>query len=177
MKNKAEKKLLIRNLNEIFSSAVTGILIDYKGFTVEEITNLRKDLYQKESKLKVIKNSLAKIAVKDTPFEKLSDYFIGTRALVYSTEDVTGPAKIVTEQIKKKEFVKLIGGLLVSQGKGELLEEAEIKALGNLPGREELLSKLLFLMNAPITNFVRTLNEVPAGFVRLLQAVADSKDK
>ncbi|MCG8337736.1 MAG: 50S ribosomal protein L10 [Proteobacteria bacterium] len=174
--DRATKELLVKEYTELFSSAVTGVLVDYKGLNVEELTELRKTLFEKGSRFRVLKNSLAKIAATGTPFENLVDQFVETRALVYSKEDVAAPAKIVTDAAKKNEKIKLISGLLVSGEKGEVLDNQGVKALGNLPSKEELLTKLLFVMNAPITNFARTLNEVPAKFVRTLQAVADSKE-
>ncbi len=174
--DRTAKELLVEEYKQVFSSAITGVLVDYKGLNVEELTTLRKSLYEKNSRFRVIKNSLAKIAVSGTPFEELGDHFTETRALVYSNEDVAGPAKIISEVAKKNDKVKIVSGVLVSGEKGEVLDEAGIKALGNLPSQEELIGKLLFVMNAPITNFVRVLNEVPSKFVRTLQAVADSKE-
>ncbi len=150
-------------------------MVDYKGLNVEELTNLRKTLHEKNSKFKVLKNSLAKLAASGTPFEELGDQFTETRALVYSQDDVAAPAKIISEAAKSNDKFKIIAGLLVSGEKGEVLDTAGIKELGNLPSQEELIVKLLYVMNAPITNFVRVLNEVPSKFVRTLQAVADSK--
>lgn len=173
---RSEKETLVKEFTEIFSSAVSGVLVDYKGSTVEELTNLRKALNEKNSKFRVLKNSLAKIAIAGTPFENLGEHFTQTRALVYSDEDPVGVAKIITDEAKKNDSIKPIAGVLVTGGKGELLDINGIKDLGNLPSKEELLVKLLFLMNAPATNFVRVLNEVPASFVRVLQAVADSKE-
>lgn len=174
--DRATKELLVKEYKDLFSSAITGVLVDYKGLNVEEITDLRKTLYEKNSKLRVLKNSLAKIAAAGTPFEPLGEQFVETRALVYSEEDVAAPAKIITDAAKKNEKIKLISGVLVSGEKGEILDGVGIKALGNLPSKEELIVKLLFVMNAPITNFVRVLNEVPSKFVRTLKAVADSKE-
>ena len=174
--DKATKEALVKEFNEIFSSAVTGVLVDYKGSTVEELTNLRKTLYGKSSRMRVVKNTLAKLAVEGTPFEGLSDYFKETRALVYSVDDPAAPAKIITEEIAKNDNLKLVAGVLVSSGKGEVLDAGAVKDLGNLPSKEELLVKLLFLMNAPATNFVRVLNEVPSSFARVLQSIADSKE-
>jgi large subunit ribosomal protein L10 len=174
--DRATKELLVKEYKELFSSAITGVLVDYKGLNVEELTELRKTLFEKKSRFRVLKNSLAKIAVAGTPFEELGEQFVETRALVYSADDVVAPAKIVTDAVKKNEKIKLISGLLVSGDKGEVLDGQGVKALGNLPSKEELITKLLFVMNAPITNFARLLNEVPAKFVRTLQAVADSKE-
>lgn len=174
--DRAKKETLVKEFNNIFSSAVTGVLVDYKGSTVEELTKLRKTLYDKSSRMRVVKNTLAKRAVEGTPFEGLSEYFEETRALVYSTEDPAAPAKIITEEADKNDKLKLIAGVLVTSGKGDILDAGAVKALGNMPSKEELLVKLLFLMNAPATSFARVLNEVPASFVRVLQSIADSKE-
>ncbi len=174
--DRATKEALVKEYKELFSSAITGVLVDYKGLNVEELTQLRKTLYEKQSKFRVLKNSLAKIAVAGTPFEGLGEQFVETRALVYSQDDVAAPAKIMTDAAKDNEKLKLISGVLVSGENGEVLDQQGIKALGNLPSQEELIVKLLFVMNAPITNFARVLNEVPAKFVRTLQAVADAKE-
>jgi large subunit ribosomal protein L10 len=127
--------------------------------------------------MKVVKNTLAKIAAKDTPFECMSDAFVQTRAFVYNDKDVVASAKVLTKQAKNYEKLNLIVGTLVTNGKGKLLDVAGVEALSKLPSKEELIAKLLFVFNAPITQFVRTLNEVPASFARVLQAIADSKNE
>ena len=170
------KEALIKEYNEIFTQAVSGVLVDYKGATVEQLTNLRKTLYEKNSRFRVLKNTLAKRAAQGTPFEGLADQFVQTRAFIYSDEEVAGGAKIICKEAKDNDNITLIGGVLVSDGKGEVLDEAGVKALSNLPGKEELLAKLLFLLNAPATNFVRVLNEIPSSFVRVVKAYADSKE-
>ncbi len=172
---RSQKEALVAEFGEIFSSAQSGVLVDFQGLTVEQLTSLRKSLYAKNGSFRVIKNRLAKIAAKDTPFESLAGEFVQNRALVYSETDPVGTAKIMTEQAKSNEKLKIIAGLLVTEGQGHKLDLMAIKELGDLPSREELVAKLLFLLNAPITQFVRTLNEVPASFVRTLQAVAESK--
>ncbi len=174
--DRTAKEQLVKEYSELFSSAITGVLVDYKGLNVEELTDLRKTLYEKGSRFRVLKNSLAKIAITGTPFEDLGEHFTETRALVYSQEDVAAPSKIVTKAIKGNDKIKLIAGILVSGEKGELLDTDGVKALGNLPSQEELIAKLLFVLNAPITNFARVLNEVPSSFVRVLQAAADAKE-
>jgi large subunit ribosomal protein L10 len=172
--NKAEKEVLIQEFNEIFSKAVTGIL-DYKGATVSDLTTLRKTLYEKNTRFRVLKNSLAKRAAMGTPFEEINSSLTETRALVYSEDDPVAAAKALSDIAKGNDKIKLIAGILVTGTKGELMNPSQIKDLANMPSREDLLVKLLYVMNAPITNFVRTLNEVPASFVRVLQAYADSK--
>lgn len=174
--DKATKESLVKEFNEIFSSAVSGVLVDYKGSSVADLTTLRKTLYDQNSRFRVLKNTLAKIALEGTPFEQLGEYLTETRALVYSEEDVASPAKLITKEANSNDNMKIIAGILVSGETGELLDTNGIKQLGNLPSKEELIAKLLFVLNAPITNLARTLNEVPASFVRTLQAIADSKE-
>ena len=172
---RSQKEALIQEYNEIFSSAVSGVLVEYQGTTVEELTKLRKDLNAQGSRFRVLKNSLAKRAAAGTPYEGLADHFVKTRAFVYSDTDAAAP-KVITKAVKDNEKLKLIAGGLVTGETGVMLDAAGVEALGNLPSRDELLAKLLFLLNAPITNFARVLNEIPASFVRVLQAVADSKE-
>ena len=174
--DKTTKESLVKEFNEIFSSAVSGVLVDYKGSSVADLTTLRKTLYNQNSRFRVLKNTLAKIALEGTPFEQLGEYLTETRALVYSQEDVASPAKLITKEVDSNDNLKIIAGILVSGETGELLDKNGIKQLGNLPSKEELIAKLLFVLNAPMTNLARTLNEVPGSFVRTLQAIADSKE-
>lgn len=173
---KSKKLELVEEFSGIFKDAITGILVEYQGMTVEELTSLRKTLNEKGSRMRVVKNTLAKRASEGTPFEGLGDYFTKTRALIYNQEDVVSPAKIITKTAETNEKLKVIAGILVSGDQSEVLDQAGIKALGDLPSKEELIAKVLYVLNAPITNFVRTLNEVPSSFVRVVQAVADSKE-
>ena len=172
---RSHKEELVAEFSEIFKNSQSAVLVNYQGLTVEELTAIRKNLWNKQAHMRVIKNSLAAIASKGTPFESLADDFVHTRALVYSDVDAVGAAKVVTDAAKKNDKLEVISGVLVTSGKGQKLDLSGIKELGDLPSKEELLAKLLYVMNAPLTNFVRTLNEVPASFVRTVQAVADSK--
>ena len=172
--NKTEKEDMVGALSGIFNSAQVGFLADYRGLTVEEVTLLRRKLHESASNMKVLKNRLAKIAIKGTPFEELSEQLTDTRAFIYG-DDPVGPSKVVTEFGKDAEKFQLIRGMLITQTGSSILEPAQVKVLGNLPSREVLLSQLLSVMNAPIGKFVRTINEVPAKFVRTLAAVAASK--
>ena len=174
--NRSEKEALVKEYNDIFSSAIAGILVDYQGSSVEELTNLRKSLHKKESKFRVVKNSLAKRAAVGTPYEGLSEYFVKTRAFVYSDSDAVAAAKILSKTVEDNDNLSLVAGGLVTGKTGEILDIDGIKALSNLPAKEELVAKLLFILNAPVTNFTRALNEIPASLVRTLQAIADSKE-
>jgi len=170
-----QKEQLVAEFQEIFNGSQSGILINFQGATVEALTGLRKSLFEHGGHLRVVKNSLAKIASQGTSFEALSDQFVQTRALVYGAEDAVAQAKVIVEAAKSDDNLEVIAGILVTGDQSKLLNTAEITDLSSLPSREELLVKILYLMNAPATNLVRTLNEVPAKFVRGLQAIADSK--
>ena len=172
---RSEKEVQVSELRSIFNSMSAGVLIDYRGIEANQAVELRKKLNEASSSMKVIKNSLARIAAKDTPFEKLADHFTQTRALVYSNADAVQQAKVLSETAKSLESLKVIAGILVDGDKTSILKKGEVERLSKLPSREELLVKLLFLMHAPATKFVRTLNAVPAKFVRTMAAVRDSK--
>jgi len=171
---RTEKAELVTAMSEVFSSAQVGLLVDYRGLNVGDITDLRRRLHDSNARMKVLKNRIAKIAVKDTPFAELEREFTEPRALIYG-EDPVSSAKVVSDYLKDNDKLKYISGMLVTGAEGSALDANRLKALGNLPSREELLVKLLFLMNAVPTSFVRTLNEVPAKFVRLLAQVAEKK--
>ncbi len=171
------KEELVGTLATLFKDSQIGFLVDFKGMTVESVTELRRRLHGAKTGMRVLKNRMAKIATKGTPFEALAPHMVDTRALVFGSDPV-GPAKVMLKYAQENEKFKLVTGVLVSRaGVGELLDPKKIKVLGSLPPKEELIGKLLFLMNAPQTMFVRTLNEVPAKFVRTLAAVRDAKQK
>lgn len=173
--DRTTKETVVADLQGLFNEVTAAVLVDSKGMTANKIVEFRKALNQSDSQIKIIKNTLARIASEGTPFEGMKDQFQETRALVFSYENPIGPAKVVNEFAKKNQELKIKMGLLSSEGRVSLLNPEEVQALANLPSREELIAKLLFLLNAPITQFVRTLNAVPAKFVRTLAAVADSK--
>ena len=172
--DRTSKEELIGTLNGIFNSAQVGLLVDYRGLTVSEMTDLRRKLYESSSQIRILKNRIAKIAIRETPFAELEGALTEPRALVYG-DDPVGPAKIISEFVKKSDKMSYISGALVTPTGVSLLDANRMNALGNLPSREELLVKMLFVMKAVQTNFVRTLNEIPASFVRVLAAVAEKK--
>ncbi|MBF0286558.1 MAG: 50S ribosomal protein L10 [SAR324 cluster bacterium] len=173
--DRTTKEATVAELKDLFNGVVSAILVDSNGLTANKVVELRKDLNQSDAKMRIVKNTLAKIASDGTPFEAMKDQFQGTRALIFSYENPVGLAKVVHDFKKANDKLQVKGGLLSSDGKISILNAAEVDALASLPSKEELVAKLLFILNAPITQLVRTLNEVPAKFVRTLSAVADSK--
>jgi large subunit ribosomal protein L10 len=170
------KETMVASLTETFKTAQVGFLLDFRGMNVAQATELRRKLRAAKAGMRVVKNNLAKIALKGTPFEGLEPSLVDTRALVFGADPV-GPAKVLTQFLKDHEKIKYIAGLLVKGELGQLVDERMAKALAELPSREQLIAQLLGLLAAPAGKLVRTLNEVPASFVRTLKAIAEQKAK
>ena len=173
--DRIQKEAQVKELNTIFNRMTAGVLIDYSGIEANQIVELRKKLNSSSSTMKVIKNSLARLASNNTPFAELAGQFTKTRAIVYSDGDPVQQAKVLSEQAADIENLKILAGILVGDGKTSILDSGQVEALSKLPSREELIVRLLFLFQAPATKFVRTFNAVPEKFVRTLAAVRDSK--
>jgi len=172
---RSQKENQVVKLQSIFNSMSAGVLVDYRGIEANQMVELRKKLNGASSNLKVIKNSLARIAAKESPLSELSEKFTQTRALIYCDGDPVMQAKVLIREAKDIENLKILAGVLVSEEKTDILSAQEVEALSKLPAREELLVKFLFLLKAPANQFVRTLNAVPSKFVRSLAAIRDSK--
>jgi len=169
---KQEKELEVKNLKEKFNKANMAILTEYIGMSVEEMTAFRKSLREVNAEVKVVKNTLARIASEDTELKILKDYFVGTNALITITgDDPVAPAKALVEIAKKIEKLKIKSGVL----SGKLIAAADIEALSKLPSREQMLSSLLGSMNAPAQNLVNVFAAIPRQLVTVLAAVRDQK--
>jgi large subunit ribosomal protein L10 len=173
---RTEKEELVGTLAHIFGSSQVGFLVDYRGLNVAEITELRRRLHNSAATMRILKNRIAKRAVQETPFAALQDHLVDTRALIYGAEPVE-PAKAVSRFLGENEKLHFIAGVLVTPSGASLLDAGRLKALGNLPSREQLLTQLVFVLMGTQTRFVRTLNEVPAKFVRTLAALAAAREK
>jgi large subunit ribosomal protein L10 len=146
------------------------IVAEYRGLNVERITQLRAKARTSGVWLRVLKNTLARRAVQGTPFEKLSEQMVG--ALMYGiSQDPVAGAKVLSEFAKDNESFVIKAGAMPNA----VMSAQDIKALAQLPSREQLIATLLGTLQAPMTKLVRTLNEVPARFVRTLAAVRDAK--
>ena len=162
----------IGEMKDAFSISQDFIFTNYRGLTVEQITNLRKLLRNKGAQYKVIKNNFAKLA-----FEKLSapgdvaSYLSGPTAIAIAPKDANEVARILVDFIKEAPTLQVKGGLL---GK-DLYNAKQIEAFSKLPGRLELISMLMSVMNGPARNLAAALNDVPARLVRTVKAIADKK--
>lgn len=169
--NLDEKKAIVAEVSAHVASAQAIIMAEYRGMEVGQMTQLRAKAREAGIYFRVVKNSLVRRAVKDTPYAALADHMVGPLAYGISSDPVAA-AKVLHEFSRDNE--KLVIKVGAMGGKIMFLED--VRALATLPSREELLSKLLGTMQAPIATFVRTLNEVPSKFVRGLAAVRDSKN-
>ena len=169
--NREEKAAVIEEVSAQVAQAGSIVLAEYRGLTVEKITQLRKQARESGVYLRVLKNTLVRRAVKDTPYEKLADQMVGP--LMYGiSADPVAPAKLIASFAKANDQLVVKGGALPNV----VMDVAGVQALATMPSREELLAKLLGTMQAPVATFVRTLNEVPTKFVRGLAAVRDKQE-
>ena len=168
--NLDEKKAIVAEVSAQVANSQAIIIAEYRGMEVGQMTQLRAKTRESGVYFHVIKNSLVRRAVADTPYAGLAQHMVGPLAYGISTDPVAA-AKVLHEFSRDNEkFVIKVGAI------GEqVISRDEISALAVLPSRDELLARLLGTMQAPIAKFVQTLNEVPARFVRGLAMVRDSK--
>jgi len=166
------KKEVVAEVSAKIAKAQAVVLAEYRGISVEDITNLRKQARASGVYLRVLKNTLARRAVQGTPFEKLADKMVGPLAYGIS-DDPVAAAKVLHAYAKKNDKLVIMGGAMPHY----VMTTKEVGNLATMPSREELLAKLLGTMQAPVAKFVRTLNEFPTKFVRALAAVRDQKEK
>lgn len=171
MATKAFKKDKIEEIKAKLEKAQVAIVTEYKGFSVDEIMNLRRKLQKDGGDYMVTKNTLAKIAVKDTPYEVLAEAFKGPIALAFGFQDQVSPAKNLAAFIKEAKKGEVIAAAL----DGKLLSAADAKALANLPSREELYAKMLGCINSPASGIANATNSVITQLVRTMAAVRDAK--
>jgi large subunit ribosomal protein L10 len=170
--NLSEKQAVVTEISGEVARASVIVVAEYRGLEVGSITQLRKQARESGVYLRVLKNTLARRAVEGTPFAVLADKMVGP--LIYGiSADPVAAAKVINGFAKDNDKLVIKAGAMANY----LMDVNGVKALATMPSREELLSKLLGTMQAPIAQFVRTLNEVPTKFVRGLAAVRDAKEK
>ena len=169
--NLEQKQAVVSEIVAQLGKAQAVIVAEYRGLDVGSVTELRAKARKSGLYLRVLKNTLARRAVKGTPFEKLSDQMSGPLMYGIAQDPVAG-AKVLAAFAKDNEKFVIKGGVMANA----LMSEKDVKTLATMPSREELLAMLVGTMQAPVVKFVRTMNEVPGKFVRTLAAVRDARD-
>ncbi|MDR2864779.1 MAG: 50S ribosomal protein L10 [Spirochaetaceae bacterium] len=168
-----EKTASIKELKDSFGNDPDFIFTEYRGLSVEKITNLRKLLREKEAVYKVVKNNFARLAFEELSFPDVSSCLVGPTAIAVSPKDSNEIAKILLDFAKEAPVLKVKGALIDKK----LYDAKQIEEFSRLPGRLELISMLMSVMQGPTRNLAACLNDVPTRLVRVLQAVADKKSE
>lgn len=169
MATKAFKSQKIEEIKEQLQKAKVAIVTEYRGLSVHEIQKLRRALQKEDGDYTVTKNTLAKIAVKGTEFEVLTEVFKGPIAIAFGFKDQVSPAKVMSNFIKEAKKGEIIAASL----DGKLFSAEQAKELANLPSREELYAKMLGCINSPASGIANATNSVISQLVRTLDAVKD----
>jgi len=168
------KAELVKDLSDKFGRSKAAFLVDFKGLSVEQVTEVRKALIAVGAELKVTRNTLAKRALADHEAASgvLTDKLVGTNAFVFAYEEAPASAKALTDFTKDFEFLKIKSGVMA----GEELDENRIKFLSTLPSKDELRAKLLGTLQAPASQLARVMAAVPQGMVTVLKAYSDKEN-
>jgi len=161
----------VKDLTDRFQKAKSVVLTDYRGLTVSEVTDLRNRLRSEQVEYKVVKNRLAKIALEQAGCDPLDDVLTGPTAIAFGYQDPVPPARVIYDFAKSNEKLQPKGGLL----EGKSIDLPMLERLSRLPGREELMVRILGSLNSPGTKLAYSLKQMATSLVYALNALADQK--
>lgn len=170
--NKEEKNQFVQEMNSNLQGVEWAFVFDYRGLKVGQADNLRRRIKDAKCQYKVVKNTLIKLAVKNTPLENLSDSFKGPVGIAWTKNDPVALAKVLVDFSKENASFAFKSGIV----SGKLLNAEDFSALSKLPGKQELLARLVYVLNAPARGLVTSLNEIMAQFVRVLGGIQKQKE-
>ena len=169
--SKAKKESMVSGYEQGLGTSGNAFLVGFDKITVEQVNDLRRRVREQGGHYEVVKNRLAKRAIQGTPFEGLGEHFKGPTAVAYS-EDAVGLAKALSEFAKEQEDVLEFKAGLVE---GHTVSGEDIKNIASLPSREDLIAKLLYMLQSPVSRFVRSMGAIPQQFVSVLDQVRQQK--
>jgi large subunit ribosomal protein L10 len=170
--NFEQKQAIVAEVAEVASTAFSAVAAEYRGITVEDMTALRAQARNNGVYLRVVKNTLARRAVRDTEFECITDGLTGPLVLAFSQEDPGAAARVIKDFTKENDALKVT---LVAIG-GQMLDASQLDALAKLPTYDQAISMLMSVMKAPVQKLTQTMNEVPGKLVRTVAAIRDAKE-
>jgi large subunit ribosomal protein L10 len=173
MKSREQKQKALNALTEDFKNANAAVVVSFNKMTVAKDQELRNSLREAGVKYSVVKNTLARKASEGTPFEKLSEYFKGVSAVAFSESDPVTLSKAISKYAKANQDVFTFKIGLVE---GKVVELKEVEAIASLPSREELISKLMFVLNAQAQRIVTVINAVPRDLAVVIKQIGEKKE-
>ena len=168
-----DKKTIVGEVSSIAQDSIAAVTAEYRGLTVSQMNKMRRTARERGVYLRVVRNTLTRLAIKNTQFECLSDTLTGPLVVAFSKDSPSAPARMIKEFCKEFEALK-VRALAVD---GQLYDAKQLDAVATLPNKEEALATLLSAMQAPISKFVRTLAATPQKLVWTLVAVREQKEQ